>query len=244
MLTLKRFSTCTAIVLASATLAAAQLGQAQQRQKQNPQPRQRTQQRQQQPKGDVVAMVNGEAIMQAELEARMPSPEKAKKQRDPRKQQQLKQQVLNNLIESRLVEQYVLEEGPGAKQNEVQSVLSRFKQRLKSRGQNFEQFLASRGQTKKQFKKRIAGSIAWQKYQKKQLTPQKLRSYYKSNKKRFRGDSFEKAKQQVTQAYMGKLWDDILQEMKPQAEIRVLNKSQNRKPSESKPSLPGQRQPK
>lgn len=213
--------------------AGAQLGQQQPQQSQQSQPAS--------PGGQVVAVVNGDKITQMELQASLQSRLRGQ-QPDPKQMQKLQQQVLESLVESRLVEQYVLDEGPGADQKEVDQMMQRFQQQLQSRDMSLDEFLKSRGQTKKQFRKRIAGSIAWQKFQQKQMSPEKLRTFFQNNQKEFEADSFQQAQQEVRQAYTAELWNDIVKKMKPDAEIKMAKPQGQSSPPQPTPNRSPQQQ--
>jgi FKBP-type peptidyl-prolyl cis-trans isomerase (trigger factor) len=178
-----------------------------------------------QPRVDVVAMVNGDAITRAELQASVQSQLRGQ-QPDPQTVEKLQKQVLDGLIESRLVEQYVIDKGPDVEKEEVDGVLNQFKQQLQTQGIGFEEFLAARGQTEKSLEKRVEGSLAWQKYQQKHVTENKLQEYFQQNQDRFAEDDFEQAREKVLQAYAGELWSQIVKEMRPEAEIKTATPEQ------------------
>lgn len=237
MLIVKQISTGMLAVLATATVAgAAQFDQPQQNQPKQPQQLQQQPLQQQKPEETVVAKVNNDTITETELKTQLQSRLRGQ-QADPKQMEQLQQQVLNDLIESRLVEQYVLKEGPGAEREEVEATLERLQKQLESQGLSFKQFLASRGQTEDQFRKRVAGSLAWRKYQQEQLKPDELQKFYEENQDEFGGANFQEAQEEVIQAYSGKLWNDIIKETKQEAEIKIVKPQDS--PSE-KPKLPQQ----
>lgn len=216
-----------ACVTGLSVAAGAQLGQQQ--------PQQSRQSQEPSLGGQVVAVVNGDKITQKELQANLQSRLRGQ-QPDPQQMQKLQQQVLESLVESRLVEQYVLDKGPGADPKEVDQMMQRFQRQLQSRDMSLEEFLKTRGQTKKQFRKRIAGSIAWRKFQQKQMSPKKLRTFFQNNQKDFQADSFEQARQKVRQAYTAKLWNDIVQTMKPDAEIKMAKPRGRSSPPQPTPN--------
>lgn len=181
------------------------------------------------PPKNAIATVNGEAItaseVQSALDAQMQQAAQAG-QVDPNAAQQIRQQVMNTLVESRLVEQYLREQGPQVAGKEVQAVIDRYKEQFQSQGVPFEQFLASSGYTKSGLEKRIKGSLAWQKYQQKEATDAKLQQHFAENQERFPADDFEQAKPLVAQSYASELWQEIVKEKLPEAEIEMVNQSQ------------------
>lgn len=167
-----------------------------------------------------IATVDGDPITQQEVQATL-QPQLQGRQVDPQQAAQIQQQVIDSLIDSRLVEHYVLEHGPDVEEQEVQQAVDQLKQQLQSQQVSLDQFLASRGYNEQLLKDRIEGSLAWQKFQQQQVTEDKLRQYFQQNQQQFQAESFEQAKPQVANAYIGKLWTEIVEQMKPEAEIRT-----------------------
>jgi len=178
--------------------------------------------------GDYVAMVNGETITRAEFREQVQSTLKVHRERNPEQPQpspqevqNIHQRVLDTLIEARLVEQYVREHGPNVEEGEIERVMEGLRQNLASQGIAYEQYLMANKQTDKELRKRIEASLAWQKYQRERMTPDKLREFYEKQRQRFGENTFEQVQPQVTQLYTGKLWNDIVHDMKPKAKIQV-----------------------
>lgn len=203
---------------------------------------QQQQQQQQQPEPEAVAKVNGSVITKPELEARAQArlnelnqqAQREGKALPPQVAQQVQKQTLDTLIESRLIEQHATSEGPAVDPREVESAVDRVKQQLSSQQVEFNQFLATRGYTEDTFRKRIEGSIAWQKYQQERLNEENLRDFFEQNADQFQATSFEEApQQQVVQSYTTSMWDDIVNQLKPGAEIEVVQSGG--------PEAPGQR---
>jgi len=204
---------------------------------QAPQPLQQApQQAQPQPKKDVVATVNGDAITKTQLQVTVQSNLQGK-QVDPKTAERLKEQTLNKMIEGLLIEQHVAKNGPDVKSEEVESVVARVKQQLQAQNVSFDQYVASRGLTEKSFKKRIKGSLGWQKYQQEKLKSENLRAYFKDNSDKFQADKYEEAQQEVAQLYVASLWEDIVSQQKPKAEIKILD-GDSPKPPQQQPSTP------
>jgi len=204
-------------------------------QQQVAQPQQQPAQPQQQPELNVVVTVNGDPITREEVQATL-QPQLQSRKVDPQTAQQMQKQVIDNLIEGRLVEQYVLETGPDVEQQEVKAAVDRLKEQLAAQNVSLDQFLVSRGQTPESFHDRIKGSLAWQKFQQQQLTDENLERYFRERQQQFNAESFEEARQEVSNAYVGQLWQQIISQMKPKAEIRVAPAAQpSPKPREPAP---------
>ncbi len=197
------------------------------------------------PDRDLVATVNGDAVTRAEFEGQVQSAlqvrrrqNAAQPQPSPQEVQRLRQQVLDNLIEARLIEQYVLEHGPDIEQKEVEEVLEGVQKKLQTQGTTLHQYLASSKQTAEELRTRIEGSIAWQKYQQEQMSPGKLRQFYEDQRQRFGQATFEQVQPQVTQLYVNKIWNDIVEQMKPKAKIQLA-----RPPQGAGPQMPPRQPP-
>jgi hypothetical protein len=167
----------------------------------------------------VVATVNGDPITVGEVQAAL-QPQLEGRQVEPQVAEQLQKQAVDSLIDSRLIEQYALEKAPDIKQQEVKAVVDRVQEQLAAQEVELERYLVSRGHTPDSFKDRIKGSIAWQKLQQQQLTDENLARFYQENQQQFNAGSFEEARQDVANAYLGEVWKQIISQTKPAAEIR------------------------
>lgn len=220
-------------------VAAAQFGQAEpagQEEGQTQQPQtQQPQTQQPQPRASgpaqqagVVATVNGDPITRSEVQASMQrhlAQLQAQQQDgqgiDPQIVQKLQPQVVENLIESRLVEQYAVEKGPGVEKEEVKATVDQIKSDLESRESSLDQYLEMRGQTAEVFESRIEGSLAWQKLQQQQMTEENLQRFFEDNKEQFQADDFQQARGQVAGEYVNAIWRQIVAQARPEAEIEV-----------------------
>jgi hypothetical protein len=202
------------------------------------------------PQRDLVATVNGDPITRADLQGQVQTVLQARRQQEgeqarqpsPQEMQQIQQDVLNNLIEGRLVEQYVRQQGPDVKAEEIDKVLDGLRQNLKAQGVTLEQYLAVNKQTVEELRKRLEGSLAWRKLQQEEMSPEKLREFYEDQRQRFGQASFEQVQPQVTQLYANKIWNDIVQQMRPEAKIEVAGSqaAQPQMPAPQPPQLPRQ----
>lgn len=180
----------------------------------------------QQPQQQIVAKVNGDAITMHEYASALEPQLQRANPADPNVAQQIRQQVMSGLIESRLVEQYLIKEGPDVTQEEVSGVIDRYKQQVESQGVAFDQFMESKGYTEKDLNRRVQGSLAWQKFQQQHLTDDNLQEHFESNQQLFQAEHLEEVKNQVAQSYVNELWGQIVQETKPKAEIEVVQPQQ------------------
>lgn len=178
----------------------------------------------------VVATVNGDPITKPEFDqaaqqrvARaQQSAAQAGEQLSPQEIAELKSTTLDLLIESRLVEEYAIENVDVPK-DQVKETIVQVEQQLAQQKLPLEAYLNNQGQTMNSFTKRIKGSLAWQGLQKQAMQPDKLQQFYQSNQQMFQGKSFEEVQPQVAQAYAGSLWEQIVNDRKPKARIEKQN---------------------
>lgn len=175
------------------------------------------------PADQVVATVDGEPITKQEVESTL-APQLQGQQVAPQQVQQLQQTTVSSLIESRLVEKYLREHGPQVKPAEVQQTLDQLAQQLDAQQTSMDDFLASRGYTTDMLKKRVEGSIAWQKLQQQQAADEpQLQEYFEANRAHFQAPDFETAKGQVLNAYLGAVYQGIVQQTKATAKIQIVD---------------------
>jgi len=186
---------------------------------------------------DVVATVNGDPITQREVQATL-EPQLQGREVDPQSVRRMQQQVVNGLVESRLIEQYVTENGPAVDQREVQALVNQIEGQLSAQEIALPEFLASRGLTKESFQKRVEGSVAWQKFQQQQLTDENLTRYFQQNRNRFTAESLDEVRQEVIDAYLGEMWTSIVNQMKSEAEVQQVAPPQVRQRPGTLPSAP------
>lgn len=173
---------------------------------------------------NVVATVNGDAITETELNINLQRLVQGQQVKEA-EVDELRKQALNQLIESRLVEQYAIEQGPEVDEKEVEKVLEGARQQVRSQGMTFDQFLASRGHTRKSLEKRVEGSLAWQQYQESRATNEKLRQHFEQNKGQFPVQDFEQARPYVMQSFAAALWTETVRAASQDAEIEVVGES-------------------
>lgn len=180
---------------------------------------------------DVVATVNGHPITVPEFKATVQQRLQQLQQQAQAQGQQLgadtiqavRKQTLDMLIESRLVEEHAIAEGPDVQAQELKSAIDSLKEQLQAQQVTYNQFLDARGLTDKALQSRIEGSLAWQKLQQQEITQENLQTYFQENKEQFNAESFEQVpQQQLTQRYAMTLWSDIVKDKKPNANIEIL----------------------
>ena len=179
-------------------------------------------------KPQVVATVNGDPITQREVDITVQrhlqqQQTQRPEQMSPEAVRQIKPQAIKGLIESRLVEQYAIKEGPAVNEKEVKASVDHLKSQLTEQGSTFQQFLASQGHTAESFRTRIKGSIAWHKFQQEQMTDKKLQQFFEQNQTRFNAENMDQVRGEVTESYLNEVWKQIVAQMRPDAEIRMAD---------------------
>lgn len=99
------------------------------------------------------------------------------------------------------------------------------------------------GNTRDSLKKRLKGSLAWQKYQQEKLSDANIQQFFQQNQDQFQGD-LKTNRSSAISAMVGQLWEEIVQQMRPRAEIKVPQGANSGNGAPGRPDQPGQpRQP-
>lgn len=138
------------------------------------------------PQSAPAATVNGEPISEAEVQSRLQMQLQGQNV-TAEMMDQVRQQVLESLIDTRLVEQYALENSPEVDAKIFEGVLANVRQQLEGQGTTLSQYLQTRGQDEDSFRRQIQASIAWQQLLAEETSPEKLKAYFSENKEQFDG---------------------------------------------------------
>jgi parvulin-like peptidyl-prolyl isomerase len=128
------------------------------------------------------AVVNGEAIPAAEVEAllrRQPPPANpltAAQRRD------MEQHALDMLIDDTLMRQFLAKHAPAIPAEEINKEVLEFQQVLAKEKQTLQQFLRDNYQTEAQLRADITARLQWQAYIKPRLPDNVVKQYYDANK--------------------------------------------------------------
>jgi len=138
------------------------------------------------PSGQVVANVNGQAILMGEIDREV---ERALKGRTPPPdvQAQLRGHALEQLIRRRLVLSYLNRNGQGASADDVELRVEQIRRRLASRQRTLDEYLKKTRQTLDELQHRVAWKIVWPPYVSRQLTDKALEKYFQSHRRDFDG---------------------------------------------------------
>ncbi len=129
------------------------------------------------------AAVNGEAIMQSEVEAviRLSQPPSPTPLSDAQKKD-LQAGAVNMLIEDMLMRQYLRKNAPAVAPAEVDKRMQDLAAQLAKDKQTLADFLKSTGQTETQLRADIAARVQWEQFINPRLTEQAVKQYYDTNK--------------------------------------------------------------
>lgn len=132
------------------------------------------------------ATVNGEPISEAEVQSRVQMQLQGQNV-TAEMLEQVRQQVLESLIDTRLVEQYALENSPDVATETIESVLANVQQQLENQGTSVSEYLRTRGLDEDSFRRQIKASVAWQQLIAEETSAEKLERYFSENKEQFDG---------------------------------------------------------
>jgi parvulin-like peptidyl-prolyl isomerase len=129
------------------------------------------------------AAVNGEAIMQSEVDAviRLSQPPSPTPLSDAQKKD-LQAGALNMLVEDMLMRQYLRKNAPAVAPAEVDKRMQDLAAQLAKDKQTLADFLKTTGQSEPQLRADISARIQWEQFINPRLTEQAVKQYYDTNK--------------------------------------------------------------
>jgi parvulin-like peptidyl-prolyl isomerase len=134
------------------------------------------------PASKAAAMVNGEAIpladLQAVLNSRPPSPVVLKAEQ----KREMEKAALDMLVEDALMRQFLKKTVPAANPADINKELADLKTALEKQKKTLADFLKEGGQTEEQLKSDIAARLMWKTYLTQKLPDATLKPYYDANK--------------------------------------------------------------
>jgi parvulin-like peptidyl-prolyl isomerase len=128
------------------------------------------------------AVVNGQVISQADLEAAMQRVGPMVMQMTEAQRKQFQAHVLGNLIEQALMHQFLARNNVVANANEVNRKLAETEAMLKNQGKTLADVLRETNQSEEQLRADITRFVQWQTYAKQHLTDADVEQFYKDNK--------------------------------------------------------------
>src|SRR5262249_43972239 len=132
------------------------------------------------------ATVNGEPISMVDLDAilkRVPLPVEL----SPDKKRQLQLDALGMLIDDKLLEQFMRQNGPKVDVNEVNAKMNELAEGLKKQNKSFADFYRDTNQNEAQLRQSIGKTLQWAAYARAHVSDEQLQKYYTDNKEFFDG---------------------------------------------------------
>jgi parvulin-like peptidyl-prolyl isomerase len=134
----------------------------------------------------IAAMVDGRAIHVSEVRREI---ERALRGRplEPAARPHLEATALTQLINRRLVLQYLAEHKLGANEAQLQLALARVEKQLQQQELTLDQYLKRGGLTREQLEETLAWQLGWRRYLDRYLTDQNLQTYFDRHRADFDG---------------------------------------------------------
>jgi parvulin-like peptidyl-prolyl isomerase len=141
----------------------------------------------------VVAIVNGEAVPRADLDAALALRPPVVTPLSASQQRELQQEALSALIDERLMRQFLAKAGPPVSKDEVDRQVAALQRGLATQGKPLDDYLKESHQTEAQLRAGIGLMQQWNAYAAKKLTEPDLRKYHADNR-----DFFDKTTVRVS----------------------------------------------
>jgi parvulin-like peptidyl-prolyl isomerase len=129
----------------------------------------------------VVAVVNGEPIPRAELDAVLAQRPPVVSPLSAAQQRELQQEALSTLIDERLIRQFLTKTVPPVSKEEVDRQVAALQRGLATQGKPLDDFLKESNQTIAQLRNSIALTQQWNAYAATKITEASLRAYHAAN---------------------------------------------------------------
>jgi parvulin-like peptidyl-prolyl isomerase len=131
------------------------------------------------------AIVNGEVVSQAELDAAIRQAGPTPMQGTEAQRRQLQMQALGFLIDQALIRQFLARNAKPVATAEVEKQLAEMEAGLRKQGKTLQDLCREANQTEAQLKMTVARQLQWYAYAKQQITEPELQQYYRENKDLF-----------------------------------------------------------
>jgi parvulin-like peptidyl-prolyl isomerase len=130
----------------------------------------------------VLAVVNGQPITEVHLSRRF-----RLRQIDEKDQPRLRKQFLEELIDARLIQQFLASRKTQAPPREVEEQVERILGLAKSRGSDPEKAMAELGMTREMLREEFALPLAWKVHVDRAITAERVRSWFAEHRAEFDG---------------------------------------------------------
>src|SRR5262249_41160273 len=134
------------------------------------------------PGGTVAAVVNGEVISIAEIDAVLKSVPPSPTPATEIQQRQLRADALDLLIDDLLIRQFLSAHAPKASQAEYDKEFAALQTSLKAKNMSLPDFLRETSQTEEHLRMEIIKKIQWERYIQEHVTEAALKKYYEENR--------------------------------------------------------------
>ena len=131
------------------------------------------------------AVVNGESIPMADVDAIFKLQEPSPTPVSETQKKQMRQEVLGMLIDDLLMQQFLRKHGPKADPVEVNKRLAELESSLKTQGKTFAEFCKETNQTEAQVRTNMTNILQWAGYVKDRVSDAVVKKYYEDNKEFF-----------------------------------------------------------
>ncbi len=136
--------------------------------------------------GTVAATVNGNPITTGELQEAL-APTVSGRQIPPPALAQLQAEALSQMIDRRLVEKSISDDGNAVSDADVDAAIKLMETQLEGQKSDLKKYLADRNLTREALRKQVAWQLLWERTVHKQLTEDVLEDYFDEHRKEFDG---------------------------------------------------------
>jgi parvulin-like peptidyl-prolyl isomerase len=132
-----------------------------------------------------VAIVNGEPITLADVEAILKSRPIESIKLSEADYHEMQKEALNLLIDELIMHQFLVKNAPSVPTSQVNKMLGDLQDALKKEGQSLADYYHLNDQTEAQVRNSIVSTLQWKAYLDNQLDEERLRKYYEANRDLF-----------------------------------------------------------
>lgn len=129
-----------------------------------------------------LVVVNGQKITESDVNRLL-----ATRQIREDKREEYRRRFLEELIDTRLLQQYLASRKTAASKQEVDEQINRIRETARQRGSDPDEALAAVGYTAESLREEVALPLAWKHYVDRVIPPDKLKSYFKEHREEFDG---------------------------------------------------------
>lgn len=131
------------------------------------------------------AVVNGEPISVAEVEATLKQVPLMQNQPTEAQSRQMRAEVIGQLVDDLLMQQFLRKNGPKIDSTEINKLMSSMDSWLKTQGQTKQEYCRYTGQSEAQMRAKLVQMLQWGAYVKQNIPPSGLKRYYDENRDYF-----------------------------------------------------------